>query len=161
MQTLLINHSGDVRYIASKVAADLKRLQRFYGNRIPTNAQIDDFQEEMAFLLNNNYLVMATYDFKENGHWIIAIKYQFAEKCSANSGGIKIPNYETKAYFSSLLTYSKNWVQLTPTEMISFTEKLPLQRTPTKDNTPESFWVADKNYAAGKLGIIRSMLSID
>ena len=34
-------------YLASKVAADLKRMQRFYGS--PSNAMIEKYKKEIAF----------------------------------------------------------------------------------------------------------------
>ena len=46
------NTSTYARHIASKVAADLKRLQRIYGIGSPSNLDIDNNQEEIALLLD-------------------------------------------------------------------------------------------------------------
>ena len=56
------------KYLSSKVAADLKRMQRFYGS--PSDAWIADYEAELASLLKHGYLASVTYGYKRDGNFI-------------------------------------------------------------------------------------------
>ena len=64
-ETFTITHA---KHMAAKVAADLKRLQRFYGK--PSNSDIEAYEKEVIQLLKFGYLKKVTYGFKRNGTWI-------------------------------------------------------------------------------------------
>src|SRR2546425_6239862 len=57
-----------VRWLASKIATDLLRLQRFYGK--PTDQQINDYESEITALLRDDYVSQVTYGLKRNGSWV-------------------------------------------------------------------------------------------
>ena len=63
--TFTITHA---RHMASKVATDLKRLQRFYYT--PSDQQICDYETEIIELLKGGYLAEVTYGFRRDGKWI-------------------------------------------------------------------------------------------
>ncbi len=52
------------RYIASKVATDLKRFQRFYG--APNDTVIDQYEGELAGLLKYDAVEYVVYGFQRN-----------------------------------------------------------------------------------------------
>ena len=49
------------RHIAAKVATDLKRMQRFYGE--PSDSRIADFESEVVEFLKEGLLDTVTYGF--------------------------------------------------------------------------------------------------
>ena len=53
--TFTVTHA---RHMAAKVATDLKRLQRFYGQ--PSNSDIADYEIEVIALLKGGYLGTVT-----------------------------------------------------------------------------------------------------
>lgn len=58
----------NARHLATKVSADLKRMQRFYG--LPSDQQIAEFELELVEYLKAGYLDKITYGFKRDGNWI-------------------------------------------------------------------------------------------
>ena len=56
------------RHIAAKVATDLKRMQRFYGE--PPDNWIDAFEAEAIEFLKGGILDTVAYGFRRNGDWI-------------------------------------------------------------------------------------------
>src|SRR5665648_439380 len=54
-QTFTVTHA---RHIASKVATDLKRIQRFYGN--PSDSLIEKYETEIIEFLKKGYLGTVT-----------------------------------------------------------------------------------------------------
>ena len=63
--TFTITHA---RHMAAKVAADLKRMQRFYGR--PFDSDITSYESEIVEMLKAGYLGTVTYGFKRDGDWI-------------------------------------------------------------------------------------------
>src|SRR4051812_12474681 len=64
----------DAKYLASKVAADLRQMHTFYGE--PSLAMVDAFHEEFALLLRDGYLESVDYGFKKNDKVVFAISYK-------------------------------------------------------------------------------------
>ena len=64
-RTFTLTHA---RHLAAKVATDLKRLQRLYGEL--SDARIEQFEGEATELLRQGYLQSVTYGFQRNGNWI-------------------------------------------------------------------------------------------
>jgi len=64
--TFTVTHA---RHMATKVATDLKRIQRLY-NGIPTDQRIADFETELTEFLKAGYLNTVTYGFRRDGDWI-------------------------------------------------------------------------------------------
>ena len=63
--TFTVTHA---KHIAAKVATDLKRLQRLYGQ--PDDARIAKYEAEATALLKAGYLGTVTYGYRRNGQWI-------------------------------------------------------------------------------------------
>src|ERR1035441_10518713 len=64
-ETFTVTHA---RHMAAKVAADLKRMQRFYGS--PSDSWIAHYEAEITLFMKGGYLGVATYGYKRDGKWI-------------------------------------------------------------------------------------------
>ena len=71
---------SDVKYVASKMAADLYRMQRLYG--APSDYQLECTILEVIELLYRGFLRDVHVGFKRNGKWVVAIRYE------AHNGGL-------------------------------------------------------------------------
>ncbi|WOV91279.1 MAG: hypothetical protein R1F54_01020 [Candidatus Zeuxoniibacter abyssi] len=156
------NTSTYARHIASKVAADLKRLQRIYGIGSPSNLDIDNNQEEIALLLDHGYLGEVTYGFKRNEQWLVALKYKAVGSQLVGGddpGGIGREGDILGAYFTSFLTYSQIWFNLSQEARRTFKLQLPFQRVEgSEPSIANGYWVDDRSYSSGELGVKRSMI---
>ena len=61
---------SDAKYVVSKMAADLYRMQRLYGR--PTDTEIENTILEVLELLYLGYLRDVHIGFKRNGNWVVA-----------------------------------------------------------------------------------------
>lgn len=148
--------------IASKVATDLKRIQRFYGE--PSDSDIKDYETELIELLKNGYLGIVTYGYKKDGKWIVpSLEYtsrQLADLYSADDdpGRVESGADTTGASFTSFLSYSSKWDDLTSDQKHTFKNTLPHYRTGGDKPGTNGYMVQDKTYSAGSGGVVRSSL---
>src|SRR5437868_8488676 len=61
------------RYVAGKVAADLRQMQQEYGQ--PTDAAINDYLLELTVLLAGGFVKEVSYGYRRDGAWVVALKY--------------------------------------------------------------------------------------
>ena len=148
------------KHIASKVAADLLRLQRFYGE--PSNEKINDYEEELVSLLKDDYLKDVIYGFKRNDLWVEALRYHALPGgvLSNDDPGKILPGINiVGAHFASFLTHNDRWHSLSAEERASFYSKIKLDRTDGQMSGLESgAWSTGLNYSAGGRGIGRSTI---
>ena len=160
-QTHTFTHA---RHIASKVAADLKRLQRLYGVNRPSDKEIDEYQTEAFMLLNAGYLGEVTYGFKRNDNWVAALKYHAVGNQvmggGDDPGGIRATENIAGAHFTSFLAYSTAWGYLSQGQKDAFEATLPFRRGFGPEPGIESggHWVSGRNYVSGTLGVQRSTI---
>jgi Bacterial HORMA domain family 1 len=160
VQTFTITHA---KYIASKVATDLKRMQRFYGS--PTDEWIVTFESELIEFLKNGYLDTVTYGYKKDGNWIEpTLKYTAKDLAGMMSSdddpGRIIPNANIEtASFYSYLTYNISWVRLSSEEKDAFKKNLPLQRGGADEPGITGYLSNDKMYSSGGKGLERSIVN--
>lgn len=162
MQTRAKTHtSTHARHIAAKVAADLKRVQRIYGFGRPSDAEIDEYQEELTLLLDNGYLGTVTYGFQRDDNWVAALKYRALQGGLSNNGpgGVIYPGGMGGAPFGSFLMYSEKWRSLDAEQRDKFEKSLPFQRAPGNEPGVEGWWVEGRRYSSGSLGVSRSMIT--
>ncbi len=156
-ETFTIIHA---RYIASKVATDLKRFQRFYN--APTDAWIDNYEAELAQLLKFDAVEDVVYGFKRNGSWTeAAVRYRVLPggtlAADDDPGKIRPGLDIVGASFTSFLSYSANWYRLSSTDRSAIEADLPFQRsTGTAPSLESGYWADDRTYAAGGRGLGRS-----
>ncbi|MFN0199931.1 MAG: hypothetical protein ACKVTZ_00335 [Bacteroidia bacterium] len=151
----------NAKYLASKVATDLKRIQRFYN--YPTDGQIADYEAEITELLKEGYLDNITYGFRRNGIWIKpSIKYNSVELSNGDTdddpGKIAVGADISNATFGSFLCKNKKWDNLNQTEKDNFLKKLPFQRTDGSTPQSDGYFSNDLTYGSGGKSINRSSL---
>lgn len=153
--TFTITHA---RYIASKVSADLKRMQRFYDQ--PSTWLIDKYEEEIAQLLKHGYLKAVTYGFERNGNWIEpTLIYNASDLDSGvndDPGKVRPGKDVTNASFYSFLEYSESWYSLSESERDSFKDGLPIQRSTASTPGIDGYVESDRNYSSGGKLLARS-----
>jgi hypothetical protein len=148
------------RHMASKVATDLKRIQRFYG--APSDAEIAEYETEITALLKDNLLDTVTYGFKRDGLWIEpTLKYTARDLQGSianddDPGRIRANANISGAVFSSYLTYSEAWWHLTESEKEAFRSKLPFRRTTGSEPGVNGYLSSDLTYASGGRALERA-----
>ena len=148
------------RYIASKVATDLKRFQRFYGS--PSDDWIDRYEGELAGLLKHDLVDNVIYGFQRNSLWTPAsVRYRSLPGGSLmaddDPGKIRPGIDIAGARFTSFLSYSAAWSGLSQAERDNIEQSLPIQRSTSSPPALETgAWSDDLNYSAGGRGLGRS-----
>ena len=152
------------RQIASKVATDLLRFQRFYG--FPTDHWINSYEAELTILLKYDAVDTVIYGFQRNGRWTMASARYVALpggviRADDDPGKIR-PRFDvTNAHFRSFLTYSSNWLRFPITTRTAIERELPFQRAAGSSPALErGQWVGDRNYYAGGRGLGRSTVGM-
>ena len=150
------------RHIAAKVAADLKRMQRFYG--APSDERIQSFETEAVELLRGGYLGTVTYGFRRNGYWIEPTLFYTARELMGitasddDPGRIRPGAKISGASFYSYLTYSGAWNALTSMEQEDFERRLPFQRTGAPEPGVSGYVSVDRTYSSGGRALDRASL---
>lgn len=156
-QTFTITHA---RHLASKVAIDLKRIQRFYY--VPSDRDIQEYEDELTALLKAGYLEEVTYGFKRNGEWIEpTVRYRARDLngwdgVDDDPGKIRPRADVSGASFYSFLTYSAKWAHLTSDEQKEFKRGLPFFRGGASEPGVSGYLEEDRSYSAGGRAISRS-----
>lgn len=145
--------------ISYRVAADLKRMQRLYGN--PSDKRIEEFDQELVELLNAKYLETVTYGYWRGNKWVEpTLRYTAYELVNDDIGddpGRIRPNANVSgATFYSYLTYSLNWSLLSPAEQAAFEGTLPFQRGYGPEPGIDGLLHQDLSYSAGGRGLQRA-----
>lgn len=158
-ETFTITHA---KHIAAKVAADLKRLQDFFGE--PCNSDILAFEKEVTILLKHGALKTITYGFKKYDNWVPRATIRFnavdGDLVSLSPGGLR-PNGADVAgcSFFSFLEYSNIWNRLSESEREQIRKELPFPRqTCEGPSVSGGYWAEDRTYAAGGRGLSRVVL---
>lgn len=149
-KTFTLTHA---RHLAAKVAADLKRMQRFY--HAPDDAHIERLEGEITELLRQGYLGTVTYGFKRNGNWIEPTLRYTARELAGDSmdddpGRVRPAANVTGASFYSYLTYSSAWYALPSAQREAIEQQLPVQRTGAPEpSVSGGYFADDKTYSSG------------
>jgi hypothetical protein len=145
-------------YLASKVAADLRQLQIFYGR--PSDKQIEDFITELVTLLVSNYLDKVEYGFRRNGEWILVLRYTASDGillADDRSGRVPVGVDVSGATWYSYLMKNWRWSLLTSAEQSRIEESIPVRRVSAPEpRTASGYWSSDKTYSNGGRSLSRS-----
>lgn len=148
--TFTVTHA---RHMAAKVAADLKRMQRFYGS--PSDTDIANYEAEVVELLKVGYLGTLTCGYKRGDKWIEpTLRYSAKDLAGADGvdddpGKVR-PNADISgASFYNYLTYSSAWFSLTSVQQEAFKKSLPFQRTTANEPGIDGYLAPDRTYSAG------------
>jgi hypothetical protein len=108
--TFTLTHA---RYMAAKVATDLKRIQRFYGS--PSDVSIANYEVEVTELLRNGYLGALTVGFRRRDQWVeptlryTALDLAGIEFNDDDPGRVRPGADISNASFYNYLGYSSAW----------------------------------------------------
>jgi len=157
-QTFTVTHA---RHIASKIATDLKRMQRFYG--YPSDSSIAQFETEATELLKLGYLDNVTYGFKRGENWIVpTLKYTAKDLVTAglddDPGRVPIGANIEGAGFYSYLCRNQAWWDLSQSDRNKIEEGLPFKRTGASYPGLSGYFSQDKSYNSGGKGVDRFTL---
>tara|TARA_X000001316_G_scaffold8079_1_gene2107 strand:- start:248 stop:763 length:516 start_codon:yes stop_codon:yes gene_type:complete len=156
-QTFTVTHA---RHMAAKVAADLKRMQRLYGE--PSDADIQEYEAEVITLLKDGYLGAVWYGFRRNGEWIEpTLQYtasDLANDATADDdpGRIKPRKDIDGAAFYTFLEYSAAWGNLTDAQKELYKGGLPFKRTNASSPSINGYLESDRTYSSGGRSLSRA-----
>lgn len=149
------------KYLASKIATDLKRIQRFYSS--PSDQWIASYEAEAVEFLKKGYLGTVTYGFQKDGKWIEPTLHytarDLADILSAaddDPGRIRPGANIEGAHFTSYLTKSAAWSKLSAEERSSFEKSLPFIRTGAPEPGINGTLTKDKTYSSAGRALDRS-----
>lgn len=145
------------QHVASKVAADLRRLQSYYGS--PSDAWIDMYRVELCELLAGGYLAAVEYGFQREERRVLSLSYTArvdGTLADAHAGGVPVGVDVTGARWFSFLSYSEAWMRLSRDEKQRVQARLPFRRaTGTAPEDGDGFWREDRAYASDGTGTLR------
>ena len=147
-------------YLASKVAADLRQMQLFYGK--PSDEDIEKFIEELAILLVNRCLKMVEYGFRREGNWVVVARYTVRTDglslADDRSGRVPADANITGASWYSFLEYNDHWLALSENQRQQIKSLLPFQRTPgTEPGIGPGGWIIDRTYSKNSVSLERGV----
>lgn len=153
--------SSDARRVGGKVMADLKQMQQAYGN--PSDQEIENYLGELVPLLVDGYLSTVMYGFKKDCSWLPATLRYTALMLGTTgdgdrSGTVKRGVEVAGAYFTSYLTYSHKWWNLSEDARTQYKNGLPIQRVTGEEPKAPGGWIEDKSYISGGGGVRRAVL---
>lgn len=149
--------------LASKVATDLKRMQRFYGD--PSDSRIEDYEKEIIEFLKKGYLDTVTYGYQRAGKWIEpTLRYTSKDLSSMlnatddDPGRIPAGADINGATFRSFMSYTWDYHLLSAEEKEKFESNLPFSRSSAVEPGLDGYMTNDKTYSAGGKSLDRSTL---
>jgi hypothetical protein len=152
------------RYLTSKIAADLRSMNRLYGD--PRLTDIDDYAEEAALLLRDGYLDRVDYGLRRrnaDGAWTWVLRLRYIATAAgtlqdANPGGIPAYADTAGALFYSYLVKSAAFHRLTFAEQAAVEAALPVSRTGHPEiGTGAGTWTGDRTYSRDGTAISRTV----
>jgi hypothetical protein len=155
--TFTVTHA---RYLASKVATDLKRIQRFYG--APSDTEIANYEGELTEFLKAGYLDTVTYGYRRDGAFIEpSLRYTARDLADGSAddddpGRVRPGADIAGAYFWSYLTYSRAWDDLTSAQQQAFKAKMLVSRTGAPQPGVNGYYRNDNTYSSGGRALARA-----
>jgi hypothetical protein len=152
------------RKLASKVATDLKRFQRFYGE--PSDLWIERYERELVELLKRDAVSEIVYGFKRAGQWTEAsVRYKALSggrlEVDDDPGRVR-PNLDVgDASFTSFRTTNAAYANLSDKERQDIVDAAGFSRVSQSAPPLErGYWAEDLTYAAGGRGLGRSSVRL-
>ncbi len=145
-------------YIASKVAADLRQMQRFYGK--PSDTEIANYVTELVELLAGGYLASVDYGFRVNNKWVVALSYaaygNSIISADDRSGHIPVGVDISGASWGSYLRKNAAFDNLSPADQQRVEAALPIKRSNTEEPQPgNGLWTSDRAYSSNGTALQR------
>jgi hypothetical protein len=141
----------NARYLASKIAADLRQLRSFYGR--PTEQHINDLYDELVEMLAGGYVAIFEAGFRKDGKRVVSQRYTVSTSGTSTdqrAGGIYARADVTGAAWFTFMTYSTAWSNLSDTAQQAIKDSVPIDRSPgTEPTDGHGYWGSGRNYASG------------
>jgi hypothetical protein len=151
----------NVRYVVSKIRADLEQMRLFYGS--PSSAQIERYGAEAEMLLAADYLKEVTYGFRRGAdHVPPTLKYTRQSLLTIDERPGRVPPGENiaGATFYTYLTYTDSWFILSQKQRDDFEATLPfIRRSADEPGIDGGSWVNEKSYSSNGQGVQRRVLT--
>jgi Bacterial HORMA domain family 1 len=154
-ETFTLTHA---RRLAAKVAADMHQCQRFYN--LPTDTQIENYQQELIVLLHGGYIKSYEFGFQtKDDRRVVSWSYTVGPSGDlegGRSGGLFPSADISDAVTFNFLTYSSEWSALSNAEKVKIKASYPVHRTdgsPPRDGN--GYWDSSRHYASGGVAITR------
>ncbi len=155
--TFTVTHA---KHMAAKVATDLKRIQRLYGE--PNDVWIANYETELIAMMKAGYLGTVAYGYWRNNDWIEpTLRYSAQDLAGAaanddDPGRVRPGADIAGATFYSYLTYSAAWNRLTGAEQDSFKKTLPFYRGGAPEPGVSGYFGDDRVYSSGGRALNRA-----
>lgn len=145
------------RYLASKVAADLRQMQRLHG--APSDTEINDYIDELVILLTGGYVATVSYGFKKSDAWTVALRYVvrsdgLVENVDDRPGRVPLGDV-TGSTFGSYLEYSAKWSSEDRERREQIKRSIPVKRV-TGDQPAGAWSVGDRAYSRNGVSLSRN-----
>jgi hypothetical protein len=156
-RTFTVTHA---RHMATKVATDLKRMQRLYGR--PSDSEISSYEAEITEFIKEGYLAIVTYGFWREGDWIEpTLRYTARDLAGTTAndddpGRVRPGANITDATFYTYMTYSAAWIGLSDPDKEAFRKRLPFVRGGAPEPGITGYLSEDRTYSAGGRALIRA-----
>jgi hypothetical protein len=150
----------NARHIASKIAADLRQMNTFYG--YPYLSDIEDYVDEVTELLAAGYLFSFEDGFKKtDSKRVVSVRYVIrgdGTLADDNAGGVRSGADISEADHFNFVKYTTKFNSLPPDERQGFKDALPVTRSPGEEPTDgNGYWESGRSYASGGVGAERGM----
>jgi len=151
----------NARYLASKVAADLRQMRLFYGR--PSDSEIDDYNTELIELLVGGYLDSVDYGFRRNDSWVVALSYSVQNGTLVTddrAGRVPVGANVAGTSWYSYLRPNDEWLELTSSERARIENLIPVKRSSASEPNVGNGnnWVEDKVYTSAGTSFKRRTL---
>lgn len=144
--------------LAAKVAADMHQCQQFYD--YPTDAEIEEFEQELVVLLLGGYIKSYEFGFQtSNGQRVVSWFYTVGLSGSlegGRSGGLFPTADISEAVPFNFLSHSSAWFKLSQKERERIEASHPVQRVggkPPQDGN--GHWDTSRIYVSGGVAVTR------
>jgi hypothetical protein len=147
----------NARYLASKIAADLRQFKAFYGE--PTDETIEKLYEELVEMLAGGYVATYEAGFRKDGKRVVSQRYVVSSGVAADerAGGMYARADVSGASWFTFMTYSSEWDALTPTAQQAVRDAVPIKRSSGSAPTDgDGYWEAGRSYESGGTSTARS-----
>lgn len=153
----------NARYLASKIAADLRQMQRLYGQ--PSDDLIGDYLLEIVILLSGGWLDEVSYGFWRNDSWVPPVLCYRVNAAGnlvsdSRSGGVIAGANIAGAAWYSHLTTTDGWSALSAEQREVIEMTIPISRViGDEPGVSGGYWEeGDRTYSSGGVGMVRRTL---
>jgi hypothetical protein len=148
----------NAKYLASKIAADLRQLRSFYGE--PSEKKIEDLTDELVEMLVGGFVATYEAGFRKDEKRVVSERYTVSSAGLATderAGGIYARADVSGAAWFTFMTYSSAWWNLTEEARQAVKDSVPIDRTPGREPTDgDGYWESGRSYESGGTSASRS-----